>query len=120
MNRLSTKIDRALLASLLTIGVGMFAGTAAANPTDVAGGYDHTSSPLLSAQAYLYSDKPPYVRHSGQTQQGKEKQLEKSEFARFEEKPAVADEGQKPTYLHVPGAKPPYIRIPATSTPTMQ
>jgi len=120
MKRLSTKIDRALLASILAIGMGLSAGTVAANPTDVAGGDANIAIPLLYAQAYLNKDKPPYVRNTVRTQQGKDKHLEKGEFARFEEKTAVGDKGHKPTYRHVPGAKPPYKRNPVTSTPTIQ
>jgi hypothetical protein len=66
-------------------------------------GHAGASSSLFLAQAYLNSDKPPYVRGSRYTQQEKKNQLEKGEFARLVK--------QQPTYRYVPGAKPPYERI---------
>lgn len=104
-------IGKALVVGMLATGLGCYVGTAASDPEGNGGGQTSASSALL-AQFYLSRDKPPYVRNLRTTQQEKKKQLEKSEFARLEEKPAVAEERLQPTYQHVPGGKPPYKRNP--------
>lgn len=118
MKRPHKIIGKTLVVSILATGVGLYAGTVASDPTGEGPGHVGASSSLLYAQRYLNRDKPPYVRDSRYTQQGNTKPLEKGEFARFEEKPAVAEEEQQPAYRHVPGRKPPYVRNP-TNTQTM-
>lgn len=106
MKRPQKIIGKALLVSMLSTGVGWYVGTVAANPADNGVGYVGSSGSALLAQLYLSSDKPPYVRD---TRTQEKKQLEKSEFSRLEEKPAVTEEKKQPAYCyHVPGAKPPY------------
>lgn len=112
MKRPHKIIGKTLVVSILSTGLGLYAGTVASDPTGEWLGQVGASSSLLYAQQYLNRDKPPYVRDSRYTQQGNKKQLEKGEFARFEEKSAVAKEGQQPAYRYAPGRKPPYVRNP--------
>jgi hypothetical protein len=117
MKRPHKIIGKALLVSMLSTGLGWYAGTVASDPAGNGVDQISASSSALLAQGYFNSDKPPYVRNTPTTQQEKKKQLEKSEFSRLEEKPAVAGEKQQPTYRYryVPGAKPPYERIPCST-----
>lgn len=103
-------IGKTLLVSILSTGLGWNAGTAASDP--MSGNVDHpgASSPVFLAQSYFTSDKPPYIRNTGYAREGRKERVEKSEFARLEEKPA--GEKQQPPYRYVPGAKPPYERLP--------
>ena len=119
MKRPHKIIGNTLVVSILSTGVGLYAGTVASDPTGEGRGQVGASSSLLYAQQYLNRDKPPYVRDSRYTQQRNKEQLEKGEFARFEEKPAVAGEKQQPAYRHVPGGKPAYVRNPVTKTQAM-
>ncbi len=112
MKRPSKMLGKALLASIFSAGLGLCAGTAASAPMGDGIGHVGATTSLRYAQLYLSKDKPPYVRGSTYMQQGDKKPLEKGEFARFEEKPAVATEEQRPTYRYVPGGKPPYKRNP--------
>lgn len=118
MKRPHKIIGKTLVVSILSTGVGLYAGTVASAPMGEGPGHVGASSSLLYAQQYLNRDKPPYVRDSRYRHQGNTKQLEKGEFARFEEKPTVAGAGQQPAYRHVPGRKPPYVRNP-TNTQSM-
>jgi len=112
MKRPRKMIAKTLLMSILSAGVGLYAGTVASDQTDNGVGHSSATSSLLYAQLYLNMDKPPYVRETPYTQQEKKKQMEKGEFSRFEEKPAVTKEKQQTTYRYVPGNKPPYERVP--------
>jgi hypothetical protein len=117
MKRPHKIIGKTLVVSILSTGLGLYAGTVASDSTGEWLGQVGASSSLLYAQQYLNRDKPPYVRDSRYTQQQKKKQLEKSEFSRFEEKPAVTEEGKQPAYCYVPGRKPPYQINPKRGTP---
>jgi hypothetical protein len=112
MNRSRKAVFNTLLASLLTTAAGVSAGTVAPGPAGEGITPVDASGSLFYAQQYLDRDKPPYVRKSHYSQQREKQQLEKGEFARFEEKPAVTGEDRQPAYRHVPGGKPPYVRIP--------
>jgi hypothetical protein len=102
---------KTLLATLLATAATIFAGAVASTTADDGIAPVSSSGSLLYAQQYLNRDKPPYVRSTRDSQQQDKKQLEKGEFARFEEKSTVPDEDRQPTYRHVPGGKPPYVRI---------
>ena len=102
---------KTLLASLLATAALVSAGTVASNPAIDGTTSVGESNSLLYAQQYLNRDKPPFVRSTDYRQQRDKKQLEKGEFAQFEEKSGANDKDRQPTYRHVPGGKPPYVRI---------
>jgi hypothetical protein len=112
MNRLHKAVFKTLLVSLLTTGGAVYAGTATAGGVGKWIYSADASDSLLDGGPYVNRDKRPYVRKPESSQQGNQQQLEKGEFARFEEKPAVTGQDRQSSYRYVPGRKPPYERIP--------
>jgi hypothetical protein len=103
---------KTLMASVLATGATVFAATVTS--ASAPGGMTPVgaASPPLYAQWYHSSDKRSYVRYPDSTQQRvKQQQMEKSEFAQFEEQTGAGKEDRQPTYHYVPGRKPPYVRI---------
>jgi hypothetical protein len=113
MKRFRKVYLKTLMASLLATGATVFAGTVSSASTAPADGMSPVgaSTPSLYAQWYQNNDKRSYVRYPHKTQQRvKQQQMEKSEFAQFEEKAGAGKEDRQPTYRYVPGRKPPYVR----------
>ena len=104
MKRSRIPITKMLLTTVLTTGVGMFAGSVSAGSEDLRVGYAN-SSDLMRYAAVNFRGKPAYNRHVA-----KKRELEKARFARFEEKPDIAKDKHKPKYHGIQGRRPPYRR----------
>ncbi len=135
MKKSQTSVTRALLTSVLAAGAVVFAGSASADPAGLTPGYTGSSDTIFLAStdfkgehrytshvAYerkapsarledksgkipvVFKGKPPYKRHTV-----KYHQLEKVQFARFEEKPGITKSEHRSMYYG--GAqRPPYRR----------
>ena len=112
MNRPQKAVLKTLLVSVLTTAGGAYAGTVTPGAAAKWVYSADASGSLLYAGQYINRDKRTFVGNSKSSQQGNKQQLEKGEFAQFEEKPAVTGQDRQPSYRYVPGRKPPYERIP--------
>jgi len=135
MKNSRTSVTRVLLASVLAVGAFAFTGSASADPAGLPPGYAGPSDVMLLAStdfkgehrytshvAYERKDlpaqlegksvavpvilrgKPPYNRHTA-----KYHQLEKVQFARFEEMPGVTKDEHRSIYSYGT-QRPPYKR----------
>jgi len=103
MNGSERHVAHVVLASVLTVGLWTVAGTGSAASAAVTVPGQDSSQTLLLARVD-YTGKPPYNRHAS------DRQLEKSQFYRFEEK--TTDKGDQPKQkpMRRIQGKPPYNR----------
>jgi hypothetical protein len=104
MKKSWTSVTKVLLASALATGVGMFAGPVSAQPADLTADNTNASDALLLAWTKVGA-KPPY-----KSDMAKQQQMEKGQFARFEEQPADAKDRDKSMSNGVQGNHPPFKR----------
>lgn len=104
MKRAWTSIISVVFTGALAIGTGMIAGAASAEPADLMAGQHGVSDAILLAGADL-NGKPPYKRGKAEKHE-----MEKGQFARFEEKPGDTEEGKKPMNSELRGKHPPFNR----------
>jgi len=110
MKRLRHVHFTALMASLLATAASVSAETVISTSSNDGIAPIGASNAILYAGRYVNRDKAPYVRRTDSTQQSDKEPMEKSEFARFEEKSGPDAENRQPAYRYVPGRKPPYKR----------
>jgi len=100
MNRSCTSVTKVISASALAAAVAVVAGPVSAGSASLTTEVGNSSGALLYAGANL-NGRPPYARDAARQQQ-----MEKGQFARFEEQTGDAD---KSMYRGVQG-RPPYNR----------
>ncbi len=124
MNNLKNNVSKALLAGLLIAGVGVVSSVSAAdfggkNPSETrAANKLHqrihqtdviatttTAMAMGSHKAWAPTGRQSNIRHGAPDQQ-----LEKVQFARFEEMPAATSDGSKFNYRGVSRVRPAYVR----------
>jgi len=82
----------------------MIAGAASTEPADQMAGQPGVSDAMFLAEADFVG-KPPYKRGKAEKHE-----MEKSQFARFEEKPGDTEERIKPKNSELQGKHPPFNR----------
>jgi len=105
MNKVLSAVRCLAASGILAICSGGLAQVVFAQPAGLTVAQPDASDALLLAGAADLKGKPPYKR----TETGKP-EMEKGQFARFEEKPGDMKENRKSIYNGVAGDHPPFNR----------